>query len=248
MDLGLAGRVAIVTGGAGAIGFAICERMAQEGAKSVIVDIDLARAESQVAAIRANGGEAIAEMTDVVDTGSVKNLVAKTLDTFGRIDILVNNAGFQRDKRIVNMSDEDWDAVVGVILKGAFVCSRAVIPHMVERNWGRIINMSSRAHLGNPGQANYAAGKAGLLGFSRALAMENGKHGITVNSIAPGIVDTPAIRALPHFEKFRENAERTTPIPRMGTVADVADGVAFLASERASYVSGEVLHITGGRY
>ncbi|MDB6084091.1 MAG: 3-oxoacyl-[acyl-carrier-protein] reductase [Gammaproteobacteria bacterium] len=248
MDLGLEGRVAIVTGGAGAIGFAICERMAQEGAKLVIVDIDLARAESQAAAIKATGGDAIARKTDIVDAASVKDLVTGTLDAFGRIDILVNNAGFQRDKRIVNMSDDDWDSVVDVILKGAFVCSRAVIPHMIERKWGRIVNMSSRAHLGNAGQANYSAGKAGLLGFSRALALENGRHGITVNSVAPGIVDTPAIRALPHFEKFHENAEKTTPIPRMGTVADVADGVAFLASERASYVSGEVLHITGGRY
>src|ERR1700722_7705537 len=129
-------------------------------------------------------------------------------------------------------------------VKGAFLCSKAVLPSMLRNKWGRIVNISSRAHLGNPGQVNYSAAKAGLLGFTRALAMENGKFGGTVNSVAPGIVDTAAIRGLSHFEKVRENAERTTPVPRMGTVEDIADCVAFLASERASYVSGEVLHVT----
>jgi 3-oxoacyl-[acyl-carrier protein] reductase len=146
------------------------------------------------------------------------------------------------------MTESDWDAVVDVVLKGAFLCSKAVLPGMLGNKWGRIINISSRAHLGNPGQANYSAAKAGLLGFTRALALENGKYGVTVNAVAPGIVDTPAIRGLSHFEKVRENAERTTPIPRLGTVEDIADSVAFLASDRASYISGEVLHVTGGRY
>lgn len=248
MDLALEGRVAIVTGGGGAIGSAICQRLAEEGAKPVIVDIDVARAEAHAAAIKGTGGEALAVAADITNTDSVKELVEKAEATFGKVDILVNNAGFQRDKRIVNMPEEDWDAVVDVVLRGAFVCSKAVIPGMAERKWGRIINMSSRAHLGNPGQANYSAAKAGLLGFSRALALENGKYGITVNSVAPGIVDTPAVRALAHFDKIRENANKTTPIGRMGTVQDVADAVAFLASERASYISGDVLHITGGRY
>jgi 3-oxoacyl-[acyl-carrier protein] reductase len=175
-------------------------------------------------------------------------LVSQVTGSFRRIDILVNNAGFQRDKRIVNMTDDDWDSVVDVILKGAFLCSRAVLPSMLENRWGRIVNISSRAHLGNAGQANYSAAKAGLLGFTRALALENGKHGVTVNSVAPGLVDTAAIRELSHFDKVRENAERTTPVPRMGTVEDVADSVAFLVSERASYISGEILHVTGGRY
>jgi 3-oxoacyl-[acyl-carrier protein] reductase len=146
------------------------------------------------------------------------------------------------------MSEDDWDAVVDVILKGAFLCSKAVLPSMLVNNWGRIINISSRAYLGNAGQANYSAAKAGLLGFTRALAFENGKYGVTVNSVAPGVIDTAAIRGLSHFEKVRENAERTTPIPRLGTADDVADSVAFLASDRASYITGEVLHVTGGRY
>jgi 3-oxoacyl-[acyl-carrier protein] reductase len=248
MDLGLAGRIAIVTGAGAGIGAAICQRLAAEGATAVVVDIDEAKATAQAAALKAIGARSLAIGADIVDRASVDALAAKTLETFGSIDVLVNNAGFQRDKRIVNMSDDDWDAVVDVILKGAFLCSRAVIPSMLQKRWGRIINVSSRAYLGNPGQANYSAAKAGLLGFTRALAMENGKHGVTVNSVAPGVVDTAAIRGLSHFEKVRENAERTTPIPRMGTVEDVADAVAFLASERASYISGDVLHVTGGRY
>jgi 3-oxoacyl-[acyl-carrier protein] reductase len=248
MDLGLTGRVAIVTGAGGAIGSAISRRLAQEGARCIVVDIDPRSAETQANEIRQQGGDALPVATDIVDAGSVLAMVERARSAYGRIDILVNNAGFQRDKRIVKMSDDDWSSVVDVILKGAFLCSRAVIPHMAEQKWGRIINMSSRAHLGNPGQSNYSAAKAGLLGFSRALALENGKSGITVNSIAPGLVDTPAVRALAHFDKVRENAEKTTPIPRLGHVDDVADAVAFLASERASYISGDVLHVSGGRY
>jgi 3-oxoacyl-[acyl-carrier protein] reductase len=248
MDLGLADKVAIVTGAGGGIGAAIGRRLGLEGAKIVIADIDLTKAQKQAASLAELGISAIAMAADVVDPVSVEALAAKAVETFGRIDILVNNAGFQRDMRIGKMSENDWDAVVDVILKGAFLCSKAVLPSMLVNKWGRIVNISSRAHLGNPGQVNYSAAKAGLLGFTRALAMENGKFGVTVNSVAPGIVDTPAIRGLSHFEKVRENAERTTPIPRMGTAEDVADSVAFLASECASYVSGEVLHVTGGRY
>jgi 3-oxoacyl-[acyl-carrier protein] reductase len=248
MDLGIAGKVAVVTGAGGGIGAAICHRLMLEGAKTVVVDIDAVKAESQAANLTALGGSAIAVAADITLRSSVEALVSQVTGSFRRIDILVNNAGFQRDKRIVNMSDDDWDSVVDVILKGAFLCSRAVLPSMLENRWGRIVNISSRAHLGNAGQANYSAAKAGLLGFTRALALENGKHGVTVNSVAPGLVDTAAIRELSHFDKVRENAERTTPVPRMGTVEDVADSVAFLVSERASYISGEILHVTGGRY
>jgi len=248
MDLGLAGKVAIVTGAGGGIGAAICDRFGLEGARTVVADIDAAKAEEQAHKLTARGCESIAVGANVIEAASVANLVARALEAFGRIDILVNNAGFQRDRRIVKMSEEEWDAVVDVVLKGAFLCSKAVLPVMQQNQWGRIINMSSRAHLGNPGQANYSAAKAGLLGFSRALALENGKYWITVNSVAPGVVDTAAVRGLGHFDKVRENVEKTTPLPRLGTVEDVADAVAFLASDRAAYISGEVLHITGGRY
>jgi len=248
MNLGLTGKVAVVTGAGGGIGAAICRCLGAEGATTVVADIDPVKAQEQAAMLGAEGLTALAIGVDVVSPESVNSLAVQTLEAFGKIDILVNNAGFQRDKRIVNMSEGDWDAVVDVVLKGAFLCSRAVIPGMLDNKWGRIINISSRAHLGNPGQANYSAAKAGLLGFTRALALENGKYGITVNAVAPGIVDTPAIRGLSHFEKVRENAERITPIARLGTVEDVACGVAFLASDRASYISGEVLHVTGGRY
>jgi 3-oxoacyl-[acyl-carrier protein] reductase len=248
MDLGLADKVAIVTGAGGGIGAAICRRLGLEGAKTVVADIDLSKAQAQAAGLAELGIAALAVAADVVDASSVEALAAKAVEAFGRIDILVNNAGFQRDMRIGKMSENDWDAVVDVILKGAFLCSKAVLPSMLANKWGRIVNISSRAHLGNPGQVNYSAAKAGLLGFTRALALENGKYGVTVNSVAPGIVDTAAIRGLSHFEKVRENAERTTPIPRLGTAEDVADSVAFLASNCASYISGEVLHVTGGRY
>lgn len=248
MDLGLQGRTAIITGAAGGIGAAVALRLGLEGVRVVVADVALNRAELKVAELRTHGIEAIALGTDVVDTASVDKLVAATLDTFGSADILVNNAGFQRDMRIGKMSESDWDDVVDVILKGAYLCTKAALPAMIERKWGRVINMSSRAHLGNAGQTNYSAAKAGLLGFTRALALENGKFGITANAVAPGIIDTPAIQALPHYQSVSENAAKTTPIQRLGTVEDVADAVAFLASVRASYVSGEVLHVTGGRY
>lgn len=249
MELGIAGKVAVVTGAGGDIGAAICRRLGREGAKTVVVDIQMDRARAQAAKLADIGINATPIAADVIDPAAVDALIAQTNAVYGRrVDILVNNAGFQRDKRIVNMPVEDWDAVVDVVLKGAFLCSKAALPGMVENKWGRIVNISSRAHLGNPGQVNYSAAKAGLLGFSRALAMESGRHGITVNSVAPGVVDTAAVRALAHFDKVRENAEGTTPISRLGSVEDVADCVAFLASERASFISGEVVHVTGGRY
>lgn len=248
MDLGLAGKVAIVTGAGSGIGAAIATRLAAEGAKVVISDINLTAAEAHAASLREKGGAAMAFKANVVEEAEVNAMVEKTVAEFGSVDILVNNAGLARDMRITKMGIDDWDVVLDVILKGAFLCTRAVIPHMTERKWGRVINISSRAHLGNPGQSNYSAAKAGIIGFTRAMSLEAGRNFITVNAVAPGMVNTPLVNALPHWDKVRENAERTTPIPRIGEPEDIADAVAFLASENAGYISGDTLHVTGGRY
>lgn len=246
MDLGISGRTAIVTGAARGIGAAIAQRLVAEGANVIVADVK--GAAEQADALVSAGGKAVAAQTDVTDAASVEAMVALATERFGGVDILVNNAGFTRDMRIGKMQESDWDAVVDVILKGAFLCTKAASAVMTERGWGRIVNISSRAHLGNPGQANYSAAKAGILGFTRAMALELGRFGVTVNSVAPGLVDTDAVRNLDHFEKIREAAVKTTPIQRLGSVEDIADAVAFLASERAGYVTGEVLHVTGGRY
>lgn len=248
MDLGLGGKTAIVTGAGSGIGAAIAKRFGEEGANVVVADINLDAAQGVVDEISAAGGKALAVKTNVVDEADVAAMVGKTVETFGSIHILVNNAGLARDGRITKMSEADWDLVVDVGLKGAFLCTKAVLPHMSEQKWGRIISMSSRAHLGNPGQANYSAVKAGLIGFTKAMALENGRNFITANAVAPGMIDTPFVRGHPQFEKIRDNAIKTTPIPRIGEADDVADAVAFLASERASYITGDVLHVTGGRY
>jgi 3-oxoacyl-[acyl-carrier protein] reductase len=248
MDLGITGKTAIVTGAGNGIGAAITERLTAEGANVVVCDINLDAAEAHAAKLRASGAKAVAIKANVTVEADVAAMVEKTVADFGGVDILVNNAGLTRDMRITKMTEADWDIVVDVILKGSFFCTRAVLPLMNERRWGRIVNISSRAHLGNPGQANYSAAKAGIIGFTRAMSLEAGRNYVTVNAVAPGIIRTAMVEALPHWDKIRENAEKTTPIPRTGEVEDVADAVAFLVSERAGYISGDVLHVTGGRY
>jgi 3-oxoacyl-[acyl-carrier protein] reductase len=248
MDLGLQGKTAIVTGAGSGIGAAITDRLAAEGANVAVVDINEAAAQAQAAKVRDAGGQAAAFAANVTDEAGVAAMVERVVAQFGGVHILVNNAGFARDMRITKMALDDWDSVVDVILKGAFLCTRAVMPRFTEQKWGRIVNISSRAYLGNPGQANYSAAKAGVIGFTRAMSLEAGRSYVTVNAVAPGIIDTPLVRSLPHFDKVRENAEKTTPIPRIGLPEDVAAAGAYLVSERAGYVSGDVLHVTGGRY
>lgn len=248
MDLQLTGKVALVTGSGRGIGFAAARAMAREGARIVITDINPQAVETAVAQLVQDGHAAVGVVADVCDAAQVQGLAGQAAEAFGAIDILVNNAGFTRDKYLTKMPESDWDAVVDTILKGAYYCTKAALPFMMENRWGRIINISSRAHLGNPGQTNYAAAKAGLLGFTRSLAFEQGKFNITANAIAPGFVETDLIRAHPEYEKMRVSALARQPVQRLGSVDDIADAVTFLASPRAGFITGETLHVTGGRY
>lgn len=248
MKLQLEGKVALITGSGRGIGFASASAFARDGAKVVISDINGEAVAQATEALRASGHDAVGIVTDVCDPDQVSALAGQATSRFGRIDVLVNNAGFTRDKYLAKMPLEDWNAVVDTILKGAFLCTKAVLPSMMENRWGRVINISSRAHLGNPGQANYSSAKAGLIGFSRALALELGKFNITANAIAPGIIETDLLKAHPSYETLRANALARQPIPRLGSVDDIAAAVLFLASEQAGFITGETLHVTGGRY
>ncbi|MDR2529367.1 MAG: 3-oxoacyl-ACP reductase FabG [Synergistaceae bacterium] len=240
-------KVLFVTGGSSGIGKAVCLDFAAEGAKVIVTARSADRVQSVVDEIQAAGGAALGIAMDVAAKEQVRQAISKAIDAFGRIDILVNNAGAPRDTRFVSMEEEDWDVVMDTILKGAFLVSRYVVPHMIEQKYGRIINMSSRAYLGNPGQANYSAAKAGVIGFTKALAQELGRFEITVNAVAPGLIDTDTIKNLEKFDMIAELQIKNTPIRRIGHVEDVVAAVKFFASDEASYFSGEVLHVSGGR-
>jgi 3-oxoacyl-[acyl-carrier protein] reductase len=248
MDLGLSGKVAIVTGSARGLGAATARRLAQEGAKVVITDINAELAQATARALQDEGLAAHCVVGDITKAADVQRLVDETVAHFGGVHILVNNAGAPRDKYLVKMSEDDWDFVMNVMLKGAFLAAKAVMPHFIEQGWGRLINISSRAHLGNPTQANYSAAQAGLIGMAKALSMEEGRYGITANCVAPGFMETEMVQALATYETIKERAVAAQPIKRVGRPEDIADAVAFLASERAGFISGEVLHVTGGRY
>ncbi|MFE2938148.1 3-oxoacyl-ACP reductase FabG [Streptomyces sp. NPDC059255] len=248
MDLELAGRTAVITGSARGLGAATALRLAREGAAVVVTDIDEEGARATAAAITALGHRAVAVRADITSGPDVDTLVAAANDAFGPVHILVNNAGFPRDTFLTRMTDAEWDSVIEVILKGSFLVTRAVMPQLIEGRWGRVVNISSRSHFGTAGQANYSTAKAGILGFTRALAAEQGRYGITVNAVAPGFMETEAVLALDAYERLRDRAVAAQPLRRPGRPEDIADAVAFLASERASFITGETLHVTGGRY
>lgn len=241
--MNLNGKVAIVTGSARGIGRAIALKLAESGADIVVSDIS--DAESVAGEIRAVGRQSKAVSADVSSSQDVAGLIEQTIASFGRIDILVNNAGITRDGLLLRMSDEDWDSVLRVNLKSAFLCTRGVLRHMVKQRWGRIVSISSVVGIvGNAGQANYAATKAGIIGFTRSVAKEVASRGITANAIAPGFIDTEMTQKL--TEEQRQGAQKQIPVGYLGTPQDIAEAVAFLASEQARYITGQVLNVDGG--
>jgi len=242
----LANRVAIVTGSARGIGQAIALKLAEVGATVVVNDIGEAKPlESVAAEIRAMKRQSLAVLADVSSAADAARLVATAASTYGRVDILVNNAGITRDHLVLRMSEEDWDTVLNVDLKSAFLCTRAVMRQMLKQHWGRIISIASIVgEIGNPGQANYASAKAGIIGFTRSIAKEVASRGITANAIAPGFIDTSMTQQL--GEKHRQELMQHIPVGYLGSPRDVAEAVAFLASEEARYITGQVLNVDGG--
>ncbi len=242
----LSNRVAIVTGSGRGIGQAIAMKLAEVGATVVINDIGEASSINSVAEeIRAINRESLAILADVSLSSDADRLVQETIAAYGKVDILVNNVGITRDQLVLRMSDEDWDKVITVNLKSVFLCTRAVLRHMIKQRWGRIVNIASIIGIvGNAGQANYASAKAGIIGFTRTIAKEVASRGITANAIAPGFIETQMTQKLE--EKQRQELTKRIPLGYLGTPRDVAEAVAFLASEEARYITGQVLNVDGG--
>ena len=245
------GRAVVVTGGGNGIGAATARRLAAEGAVVAVVDRDLDQATSVAEELRSAGSRAISVRCDVTSGPEVGEAMDRVADEFGALDVLVNSAGITRDQLVFKMTEDDWDVVVDVSLKGAFLCSQAAQRHMVPQSYGRIVNLSSTSARGNRGQANYAAAKAGVQGLTKALAVELGRFNITVNAVAPGYIATAmtaatAARLGLSPEEHQAHAAEGNPLRRVGTPEEVASVIAFLGSDDAAYVSGQVIYVNGG--
>jgi 3-oxoacyl-[acyl-carrier protein] reductase len=247
----LEGRVALVTGASRGIGRSTAERFAREGARVCLADLEADGASEAAASLVDEGMDAFAVRMDVTSRTEVEEAVGRIVDRYGRLDVLVNNAGVTRDSLLHKMADEDWRQVLNVHLTGAFLCSRAAQKHMVARGYGRIVNVSSTSALGNRGQANYSAAKAGLQGFTKTLAVELGLFGVTVNCVAPGFIETEMTRTTAArmgvpWEDFVAELVRDIPVGRSGRPEDVASAILYFSSDEASFVNGQVLYVAGG--
>lgn len=244
----MSGRdVAMVTGGALGIGLGIARRLLDSGYDVALLDLDASALDVALEELRqAHSAERVVAVTaNITQSADITRAVAEVTARFGRVDVLVNNAGIVRDRRFMKLEEADWDAVIDTNLKSQFLTCRAVIPGMIERGYGRIVNISSRAWLGGFGQANYSAAKGGVVSLTRSLAIEFAAQGITVNAVAPGIVDTPMFRGFK--PEVQERLQKSVPVQRIGTADDVAQGVLFFASRQSAYITGQLLYVCGGR-
>jgi len=247
----LDGQVALITGGAGGLGSEAALWLAVAGAQVVIADVNAAaleRAEIRLTEKLPDAKSFHYAALDVTDSAAVRDLVADIGSRHGRLDILLTSHGFPRDRRLRDMTDDDWNEVIGVCLTGTFLCIRESARLMVPQAYGRIITAASRAWQGNPGQANYSAAKAGVVGLTKSVAKELGRHGVTANAVAPGLIDTQSLRELETFDQIAERAIRDNSVKRLGQPSDVAAAVLYLASPEAGFITGEVIHVSGGRF
>jgi 3-oxoacyl-[acyl-carrier protein] reductase len=245
--MSLNGKIALVTGAAQGIGRDIALALATDGADVAICDVNLEAAQKTAADIEALGRKSLALKANVAASADVTAMIDQVVEKYGRIDILVNNAGITRDGLILRMKDEDWDLVLSINLKGAFLCTKSALKYMTKQRGGTIINIASIVGaMGNAGQANYVASKAGLIGLTKTIAREYANRGITANAVAPGFIETAMTQAL--SENVRTELAKQIPLGKLGTPADVANAVRFLASPWASYISGQVIHVNGGMY